>query len=131
MSIINKATDTAADALMAIATNEKLAEKVGELVTDMTVLKAEFKIEQEKTAKLEEETATLKEKIAMQDNEIALLKNEITMLKNRIAILESEIATIKYENEILKNENEIIKKEITKQNYKIAMLEKENTMIHN
>ena len=34
MNIIEKATDTAADALMAIATNEKLAEKVGELVTE-------------------------------------------------------------------------------------------------
>ena len=146
MSIINKATDTAADALMAIATNEKLAEKIGELVTDMTVLKAEFKIK----------TASLEEKNAMQDAEIVALKNKNTLqdeiidtlleknvsLEEKIATLEVEIAALKkenerlrneiaalrYANEILENENEIIKKEVTKQNYKIAMMEDANAI---
>jgi len=149
MSIINKATDTVADALMAIATNEKLAEKIGELVTDMTVLKAEFKIEQEKTAmqdvaivalknknKLQDEiidtllekNVSLEEKNASFEEKIATLEVEIAALKKENERLRNEIASLRYANEILENENEIIKKEVTKQNYKIAMMENANAI---
>jgi hypothetical protein len=112
MSIINKVTDTALDATMAIATNEKLLEKVGELTTDMIQLKAEFQAEKENNAKF-------REKIIFLENEILMLKKENAMLRNKIALIEYENTVLKNEITVLQYENTIIKE-------RMLMLEKEN-----
>ena len=98
MSVINKVTDKAVDAMVAAATNEGLANAVSELVADLAKLKGEFKLEKENNAELKKRVTLLEKEIELLRNENAMLKNEITTLKMENAIQKREITLLEREN---------------------------------